>query len=270
MKTRSIAAALTAPLALLLVACGTTDTGGDDDPAPQANDSADCADDQTATSTEPVSLTDAFGRKVELDKPAERVAVIEWQQTEGLLSLCVTPVAVADVEGFSTWVTAEELPEGVTDVGLRNEPNLETLFGTEPDLVVIEAYTPEDEIIAQLEEYDVPVLATKGADAEDPIGQMVDTFELIAEATGREERAEVVVDQFEQHLEAAKDEIADAGTEVEEFVYFDGWLQGGNVALRPFGQGSLIGELGRSWASPTPTTARSTRRTGSGRPTSRA
>ena len=29
-----------------------------------------------------------------------------------------------------------------------------------------------------------------------------------------------------------------------EFVYFDGYVQGGNVALRPFGQGSLMGELG--------------------------
>jgi len=39
------------------------------------------------SSTGAVSLTDAFGNKVELDKPAERVAVLEWQQTEDMLSL---------------------------------------------------------------------------------------------------------------------------------------------------------------------------------------
>ncbi|HEY1119524.1 MAG TPA: iron-siderophore ABC transporter substrate-binding protein [Acidimicrobiales bacterium] len=247
MKTRSIAAALATPLALLLAACGTTDSSGDDaDTTPAANTSADCSADQTTTATGPVSLTDAFGRKVELAKPAERVAVIEWQQTEDLLSLCLTPVAVADVKGYTTWDTAEKLPAGVTDIGLRNEPNLETLFAEDPDLVVIEAYTAEDEIIKQLEKYDVPVLATKGADAEDPVAQMIDTFDLIAQATGREERAEVVLDEFDASLDEAKKALADADLDTTEFVYFDGWIQGGNVAIRPFGQGSLIGELGEA------------------------
>ena len=27
-------------------------------------------------------------------------------------------------------------------------------------------------------------------------------------------------------------------------MYFDGWIDGGNVSIRPFGQGSLVGELG--------------------------
>ena len=29
-------------------------------------------------------------------------------------------------------------------------------------------------------------------------------------------------------------------------MYFDGWIEGGNVAIRPFGQGSLVGELGEA------------------------
>ena len=193
-----------------------------------------------------MSLTDSYGRTVELDEPAERVAVLEWQQIEDVLTLCLTPVAVADAEGYSTWDTAEALPDGVTDVGMRGEPNLETLFGTNPDLVIVEAYTADDEIIKQLEEYGVPVLATKGADAADPIQNMLDTFELIASATGREERAEVVVDDFDDALEDAQEEIADADVATDSFVYFDGWIQGGNVAIRPFGQGSLMGELGES------------------------
>ncbi len=32
----------------------------------------------------------------------------------------------------------------------------------------------------------------------------------------------------------------------DEFVYLDGWIEGGNIALRPFGQGSLVGEIGES------------------------
>lgn len=245
MYTRSIAAALT-PVAVLalavpaLAACGRT-TGTESEAATPPGSSS-C--EGVPTSSGPVSLTDSYGREVRLDKPAERVAVLEWQQTEDLVTLCVNPVAVADAPGFSTWVSAEELPEGTADVGTRGEPNLEALFAADPDLVVVEAYTAEDEILEQLARYDVPVLATKGADAEDPIGNLKDTFELIARATGREERAEEVLAEFDAKLQEGKEALAGAEAAGTEFVYFDGWIDGANVAIRPFGQGSLMGELG--------------------------
>lgn len=231
--------------ALVLTGCGTTavEAAGDDDPSSEPV-SQSCETDSTETATDAVSLTDDLGRTVEFEKPAKRVAVLEWQQTEDLLSLCVTPVAVADAEGYSTWDTAEQLPEGVADVGTRQEPNLDAIFGEDPDLVIVEVSSPDDEIVSQLEAYDVPVLATVGADAADPIQHMKDTFSLIADATGRSERADVVLDQFDAKLAEAKDAVADADLSTTDFVYFDGWVQGGNVAIRPFGQGSLFGELG--------------------------
>jgi ferric hydroxamate transport system substrate-binding protein len=246
MKTRSIATVLSggALLATLLTGCGTSEPTGGDAGAPPGNAAADCAGDTTPTATGPVSLTDSFGRTVNLDKPAQRVAVLEWQQIEDVLTLCLAPVAVADAKGYSLWNTAEKLPDAVTDVGTRGEPNLEALFATNPDLVIIEAYTPDDAVITQLAKYNVPVLATKGADAADPVRQMLDTFTLIAKATGREQRATAVADEFRQGLAKAKQTVADAKLPATEFVYFDGYLQGGNVSLRPFGQGSLVGELG--------------------------
>ena len=90
----------------------------------------------------------------------------------------------------------------------------------------------------------MPVLATKGADAADPIGQMKDTFTLIAEATGRQERAQVVLDEFTASLASGQGGGGGTDTATAKFVYFDGWVQGGNVSIRPFGQGSLMGELG--------------------------
>ena len=243
MKKKSLAlVALGGALVMALAGCGTTQAPTASDAS--ASTSAGCDDDTTAISTGAVSITDDLGRTVELDKPAERIAVLEWQQIEDALSLCVTPVAVADAEGYSTWVTAEELPEGVTDVGTRQEPNLETLFGTEPDLVIVEVSAADDPIVSQLEAYDVPVLATVGADAADPIAKMLGTLDLIAQVTGREERAEVVADEFQEHLDAASAELADLDLHTKEFVFFDGWVDGGNVALRPFGQGSLVGEIG--------------------------
>ncbi|MFY1699776.1 MULTISPECIES: iron-siderophore ABC transporter substrate-binding protein [unclassified Solwaraspora] len=248
MKTRSITAALAAAALVptLLAGCGTSDPQATTDRTPPPTASGECADDTTTTSTGPVEVTDVLGRTVSLDAPAERVAVLEWQQIEDVLTLCRTPVAVADAEGYRTWVTAEELPDGVADVGGRGEPNLDALFAANPDLVIVEATTADDPIITQLAEYDVPVLATRGADTADPVQNMLDTFTLIAEALGRTERADVVVEQFQAGLDQAKQDVAAAGPSTTEFVYFDGWIQGGNVALRPFGQGSLVGELGEA------------------------
>jgi iron complex transport system substrate-binding protein len=257
MRNRTTASILGSAL-LLLTACGTTQPASTGTTAPEvtsngsASPAADeaalattgCADDTTTTATGPVSVTDAFGRTVELTKPAERVAVLEWQQTEDVLTLCVDPVAVADAEGFTRWDTAETLPAGATDVGTRGEPNMDALFATNPDLVIIEAYTPDDEIIARLAAYGVPVLATKGADAADPLGQMKETFSLIADATGRQERAQVVLDEFTASLASAKAAVGGSESAAKKFVYFDGWVQGGNVSIRPFGQGSMMGELG--------------------------
>jgi len=242
---RALAALLSLAATAALAACGTTEVPSATQ-APSAADaiSADCAEDTTATSTDPVTLTDHVGRTVALDEPAERVAVLEWQQTEDLLTLCMAPVAVADVEGYSTWVTAETLPEGTTDVGTRQEPNIDAISAADPDLIIVEVNSADDEIIGQLEATGIPVLATLGADGTDPIGHMKDLFRLIGEATGRGERAEAVLAEFDAHVEESKAEVAGADLPTTDFLYFDGWVEGGTVSIRPFGSGALFTALG--------------------------
>ncbi|MFJ9554217.1 iron-siderophore ABC transporter substrate-binding protein [Nocardiopsis sp. NPDC101807] len=243
-RLRHLATAASAVVVLAATACGTTSVDEAEPEAVAAPASESCADDTTTTSTDPVSLTDGVGRQVELDKPAERIAVLEWQQVEDALTLCVTPVAVSDTEGYSTWVSAEELPEGVTDIGSREEPDLDTLYAQNPDLVVVEAFSADDEIIAQLEERGVPVLATLGADPADPIGNMRDVFGMIGEATGRTERADQELQRFDDHLADAKEQVAALDLPTTDFLYFDGWLQGGNLTIRPYGEGALFTALG--------------------------
>lgn len=240
-----------APAALLagalgLAGCGTTDVDTEAAGASAAPVSEECAADTTTTTTDPVSLTDGLGRTVELDQPAQRVAILEWQQIEDALTLCVAPVAVSDAEGFGTWVSAETLPEeGVTDIGSREEPDLDALYAADPDLIIIDTFDPEDELLTRLEERDVPVLATPGIDPEDPIGHMLDVFTMIGDATGRAERAEAVVTEFEDNLAAGKEKVADVDLETTDFLFFDGWVDGGNLTVRPYGEGALFTELGK-------------------------
>ena len=235
-------AATLAVAALALSACGTTEVSGAADVSDATSES--CAADTTATSTGAVSMTDGVGRTVELDKPAERIAVLEWQQIEDALTLCVTPVAVSDAEGYGTYVSAETIPDGVADVGTRGEPDMDALFAADPDLIIIEAHSADDELIAQLEERGVPVLATVGADGADPIGNMKNVFTMIAEATGRTERAADVLADFDAHLAAAKNKVQSVDLPTTDFLFFDGWMEGGNVVIRPYGEGALFTALG--------------------------
>src|SRR5688572_48234 len=187
-----------------LGACGTSQPSADDDAA--------------AADPQPITLTDAADRTVELDAPADRVVVLEWQQVEDVLTLGVEPVGVADVEGYNTWDTAETLDADTTDVGTRGEPNMDAVFSTNPDLVIVEAERGAP-VIKQLEKYDVPVLVTQGADTADPIANMKDTFTLIAQALGKDEEAQEVLEEFDAHLAEAKQAIADAKLETTEFAY---------------------------------------------------
>src|SRR5688572_11271837 len=94
---------------LLLGACGTSQP------------STESAAPSSPSDAEPITLTDAAGRTVKLDGPAQRVVVLEWQQVEDVLTLGVEPVGVADVAGYNTWDTAEALDPDTTDVGTRQE-----------------------------------------------------------------------------------------------------------------------------------------------------
>lgn len=242
LKIASVAAASLA--ALTLSSCGTTTVpSADADPKGSAI-SESCAADTTETSTGPVSVTDSLGRTVKLEKPAERVVVLEWQQTEDLLSLCVTPVGAASIDGYATYVSAETLPEGVANVGERGEPDLDALFATNPDLIVMEANSADNELLKKLEAQEVPVLATVGADGNGQIDNMKHVFTQIAEATGREARAQEVLAEFDAHLAEAQAQVADVELTTTDFVFFDGWMESGNVVVRPYGEGALFTELG--------------------------
>jgi ferric hydroxamate transport system substrate-binding protein len=237
MRSPLLPALALASAVLLTAACGTSQ------PTADADNEAGSGD--TASKAGPISVTDSAGRTVELGAPAEKVVVLEWQQTEDVLTLGVDPVGVADVEGYNLWDTAVPLDPETTDVGTRGEPNMDAVFSTNPDLVIVEAERGSS-LIKQPEKYDVPVLVTQGADSSDPIQNMKDTLSLIAEVLGKEDEAAQVIEEFDAHLQEASQKVADADLETTEFAFADAWLDGSNVSIRPFGQGSLVGELGEA------------------------
>lgn len=217
-------AAVAAAAALVLTGCGTTEA----------------ASGEGATGSS-LTVTDARGEKVKLDGPATRVVGTEWNVVETLVSLGVDPVGAADVKGYTAWDTAAKLPDGVTDIGTRGEPSVDTVAALKPDLVVATTDLSES-AIGQLEKV-APVVVVRSADASRQIDQMIDNVNLIAEATGTQERAKTEIASFRKTVADAKKTLADAGLAGRPVAFADGWVQGGQVSVRPYVAGSLLADV---------------------------
>lgn len=89
-----------------------------------------------ATTSYPLTVTHEGGETT-LERQPERIAALEWHIVEDLLVLGIQPAAVADVEGYTTWVTIDAaLGDDVQDVGTRQEPSLEALAAADLDLIL--------------------------------------------------------------------------------------------------------------------------------------
>ncbi|GAB3616081.1 siderophore ABC transporter substrate-binding protein CdtB [Okibacterium endophyticum] len=214
--------------ALALTGCGATEE-------PAANDDA------AAASGESITVTDARGKEVTLDGPAERVAGTEWNVVENLVSLGVMPVGVSDIEGYETWVTSEPLDDDVTDIGTRGEPSIDTLAALDLDLVLV-TDSLVDGAIEQIEQT-TPVIVVPGGDATDNIGQMFENLDLIAQVTGAEERAAELRTAFDDKVDEGAAAVEAAGATGTEVAFSDAWLDAGSVSVRPYAEGSLVSDV---------------------------
>lgn len=218
---------LAAATALTLTACGTTEeasTGSGSTPSGQA-----------------ITLTDGTGAEVTLDGPATKVVGTEWNVVENLVSLGVDPVGVADVAGYGAWSSAVPLVNEPADIGTRGEPSVETIASLAPDLIVATTDLPAD-AVEQLKAI-APVLQVKSADGTKQIQQSEDNLELIAKATGTEDKATQVIDAYDQAVTDAKAKLDAAGLAGSRFLFADAYVDAGAVTIRPFGKGSLVGDV---------------------------
>ena len=221
---RSLVLALTAAAALLLSACGTTEAPAGAQPA--------------ADGGEKITVTDSRGKKVTLDGPATRAVALEWNAVEHLVSLGVQPVGVSDVAGYNAWAKAEPLTGSVKDVGIRGEPSMDSIASLRPDVIVATTDVPQG-AIKQLEQLG-PVIVLRSADASDPIGQMRENLQLVAKVTGTEQKAQQVLADFDAKLAAGRKALSEAGLAGDRFFFGDGYVEAGQVSIRPFAQGSLV------------------------------
>ncbi|EST37331.1 hypothetical protein N566_13620 [Streptomycetaceae bacterium MP113-05] len=222
---RILLATAAATAALSLTACGTTEPAADD----------------AGTSADPIVVTDAKGKKVELNGPAERVVGTEWNVVESLVSLGVDPVGVADTEGYANWDTVVPLQNDPKDIGVRGEPSMDGIASLKPDLIVATTDL-QPSAVKQLRKV-APVLEVRSADASGQIDLMTENLELIAQATGTEKKAEQLKADFEAKITKKRKELDDAGLAGTRLAFADGYVTSNQVSVRPFTSSSLIGEI---------------------------
>ena len=153
-----------------------------------------------------ITLTTTAG-EVALDKPATKIVALEWTYVEDLLAIGVTPVGVADIKGYDTWVTAgARVPEGVKDVGTRQEPSIEEIRALAPDLLI----TDEDRVAANRDALaDIALLATYNY-TKDPEGQYASMRKIVQQmglATGKTTEAEQVLTDLDTKIATATEAI---------------------------------------------------------------
>ena len=197
-------------LAASLAACSTGPTDSGQSAAGTSSGSATGSGELPGADPDafPVTIDHTYGETT-IDAEPERVVTIGWTDTDVALSLGVVPAGAQEItwggngEGSTTW-----FEERLQEVG-GEEP---VRFNADTELPVTDiAEIAPDLILATnsgltQEQYDklsdiAPVVAYPG----DPwLTPWQDSVEMVGEALGRSEAADIVVDETEQRIEQAK------------------------------------------------------------------
>lgn len=147
--------------------------------------------------------------ELRFEQPPQRVVALNWWLAEHLLALGVTPVGVADAEGYRKWVDQPTLPATVKSVGARQSPNLEAIRALEPDLILVTGHmaaaVPALKTIAP-----TLVQTTYEADS-NPWDRAREHLLTLGRLLDRESRAEDVIARAEQELAHIRQRLAASG-----------------------------------------------------------
>jgi len=219
-------------LAIMMIAAGCS-SGVSDSATGNAADVADNG------SSQPITIKHMKG-ETKLDKPATRVVVLEWAFAENLIALGMQPIGNADNKNYKIWVAPEAaLDDSVTDVGLRHEPNLETIASLKPDLIISNT-DHNDAIYDQLNAIAPTIEFEPYPNEGDQYTGMVHNFKTIAAAVGKTDKAEQVLDELEQHYADAKEKLSKAGKGGLSYVITQAFTVQNAASLRLFTDTSTV------------------------------
>lgn len=210
---------------LLLAACG-------EEEAKTTTESSETTEATQETAQFPVTLTDAIGKEVTLEKTPERIISLIPSNTEILFGLGLNDqiIGVNDNDNYPPEAAEKEKVGGI-------EFNLEQIIALKPDLVLAHEsslYNFGEEAIAQLEAVGIPVFVVKNAET---FEETYTTIEQIGQLTGKTTEAKDMIASIEQGITDIEAKV----TDLEEKSVFV--VVGTEPDLYAAGQETFIDEM---------------------------
>lgn len=186
-----------------------------------------------------IKITDAVGREVVLDKPADKIVSGYYITTSMMIALGIEDKLVGiESKAASRPIYGLAAPEllNLPDVGTAKEFNLEGCISLEPDLVVLPKRLSEQ--AETLSGMGIAVLVVNPEDTD----LLLETISMIGQAAGAKEQAEKLISYYDTKLEEL-DKISGEKTE-KPSVYIAGTSSVLTAAAPAMYQNSVIETAG--------------------------
>jgi iron complex transport system substrate-binding protein len=178
------------------------------------------------------TITDEMGREMKVPAEVKRIVTLAPNLTETIYALGLEDRLVGDTNFCDTPEAAKSKPH----VGDPQNPNLETIVGLHPDLVLATTSINRVDTADALKQLGIAVYTT---DPETVRG-MLDSVQHMAEAIGEKQRGTELVARLQQRLDAVHARLNDRPM---VHVLFVVWLE----PLQTIGQDTFIADALR-WA----------------------
>lgn len=161
-----------------------------------------CGSSNVESKDNKVTVVDQLGREVELDGTPEKIVSSYYISTSLLINLGVQDKLVGIEAKAKTREMYKKVAKELIDlpaVGTSKEINVEECANLNPDLVIIP--TRLKEFIPKFEELKIPVIAIEP----ETLDQFKETVKLIGNAVGKEEKANKLVNYYDDTISKVKE-----------------------------------------------------------------
>ena len=168
-----------------------------------------------------------------------RVVTMNWELTETLLALGVTPVGVSLPDWYRNTVIEPPLPSSVADIGLLYQPNFDVLQMLHPDLFVITpGHAPAKASLQRL----APTLTLAAyMSSPTPYQALCDETAVLAARLQRPEHASALIEETARTAEAVRLRLGARPALIAAPVLVADLVD--DRHLRVYGRGSLFDEM---------------------------
>lgn len=126
-----------------------------------------------------------------------RIASLDWTLAETLVALDAPPQALAQIDDYVAWV-GEDVPDSVTDLGLRTQPNMELLASLQPDEIIISPmFSNLEPLLSEIAPVRTYSLYTPGTEVWPELQSLT---RQLGELSGHQAEAEQLIDDSDARM----------------------------------------------------------------------